>query len=113
MATTYASHGGREKDHNPLVFMEYLERCPGDPNLKQRVLGRLQNLEHTRSERALPRSSPSLRRSLPTLVTPPGHTTSGSTTFGCLNCKLEGLASPSYGLCRLREDLVESRHQPR
>jgi hypothetical protein len=44
MATTFASMGGHDSTYDPHAFMQYLVACYGDPNLKQRALGRLQLL---------------------------------------------------------------------
>lgn len=44
MSTTFAAMGGHDGNHDPNAFMQYLVSCYGDPNLKQRALGRLGDL---------------------------------------------------------------------
>ena len=44
MTTTFAESGGPGRAFNPDAFLTYLSACYGDPNLKQRALGRLTDL---------------------------------------------------------------------
>jgi hypothetical protein len=44
MTTTFAESGGPGRAFNPDAFLTYLSGCYGDPNLKQRALGRLTDL---------------------------------------------------------------------
>jgi hypothetical protein len=44
MTTSYAKCGGPGGTFNPDAFLKYLDACYGDPNLKQRALGRLADL---------------------------------------------------------------------